>query len=674
VTLTPDVPSLILRVIPAKGLAHEAAFKAQPSGERRLALVLDRRTARVGEKLRLSLRSGKAGLAYVDIWKDATVVRTLSVLLGEDGADVEVALDASLAGVLQIYARHAEWKASARRATVLVSRGRALDVTAEAAAESYAPGATADVDVQVRDARGQPAAAVLGYWAVDEALLALAEATDGHERVFDVATPHARSTELALAEAAERGEDVLLARILSQFGDREAHALKSRELPIVLERTPRLVAAAAKTRDLRFGESAASLWKAYEAAWKDLPVTQLTTSDSVRETVQWLARTGRLDPALLLDPWGTPSRLWSDRRSVAIVWSSAGPDRVFGTPDDLRRRWDGYSLYALLPERIRQFHLYVQTHYEEPLTEEDTEEAGGEPIIKDEAVFGQDGDWADSFAAADGDSPPAGAALGAAFEGPADGGSIGIGGAAGGSFRGRGGRRELATGGGGRKSFSEAPVHLRTDFDPTLCFVPEAIIGPDGKTRLRIPLKDSMTTWRLRLVASNAAGAVGVGTGSIRVKQAVHATPWLSPHLTIGDVVDVPVAIRNEEAFAVDAQVTFATSEHLGLRSPATITVPIEPGATGRALFRIEALAAGRAPVTIGVDTGGAKDRQQRIVEVHPNARTVVAVANGNVTSDMAFPTRMATEGPGEVRMDLYPSPLTEILSGFDGLIAAPHG
>jgi hypothetical protein len=34
----------------------------------------------------------------------------------------------------------------------------------------------------------------------------------------------------------------------------------------------------------------------------------------------------------------------------------------------------------------------------------------------------------------------------------------------------------------------------------------------------------------------------------------------------------------------------------------------------------------------------------------------------------------MAAAGPGEMRMDFYPSPLTEALSGFEGLIRAPHG
>lgn len=39
----------------------------------------------------------------------------------------------------------------------------------------------------------------------------------------------------------------------------------------------------------------------------------------------------------LLDPWGTPYRLESSE-SIAFLWRSAGPDRLYGTADDLQVR------------------------------------------------------------------------------------------------------------------------------------------------------------------------------------------------------------------------------------------------------------------------------------------------------------------------------------------------
>ena len=88
---------------------------------------------------------------------------------------------------------------------ILADAGRIeLDVKARAKADSYVPGATARVDVTVRDAQGKPTSAVLGYWGVDEALLALAPMTEGHERVFDVLGGGGDEQELSLAERVDR--------------------------------------------------------------------------------------------------------------------------------------------------------------------------------------------------------------------------------------------------------------------------------------------------------------------------------------------------------------------------------------------------------------------------------------------------------------------------------------
>lgn len=40
----------------------------------------------------------------------------------------------------------------------------------------------------------------------------------------------------------------------------------------------------------------------------------------------------------LIDSWGTPMRLRTDNSTGEAILESAGPDRQFGTPDDLVRR------------------------------------------------------------------------------------------------------------------------------------------------------------------------------------------------------------------------------------------------------------------------------------------------------------------------------------------------
>nr|MDJ0975754.1 alpha-2-macroglobulin family protein [Planctomycetota bacterium] len=673
VELTPTRGHTTLRVIDkASGKSIERSLVAA-LGDEDLTLALNRRTGLVGETIRGTLL-GPDGLVRLDVWKDQTAVLTQTVRLEKGRAEIELPLDARMAGVLRVFTRHEDGKLRAPRATLLVTRGRALEVEAKAAAPHYAPGATAAVDVTVRDKDGRPTSAVLGFWGVDEALLALAPMTEGHERIFDVLGEAPRAGLLRTAEGIDRGLPASREAIARPLGDLDKGTNDKRTFALRLARTPELKARARLALHKSVHERLEPLKKAYAAAWKDIQVIELVRSDALRQTLGWLTGRGAIDADLLLDPWGTPLALWVDKKSVDIQWHSAGPDRRYFTGDDVRASWSGYELYDLMPQRTRDFLSYVSEHYDPALDE--AEVVTEEPVIRDEEIFGERAailqaemlavrQAIDAAAEGLGDMPPAGAA----FEGPSENSIIGLGGGAGGRFSGRGGSH-----GGVKYGSAPRPLHVRRDFDPTLIFVPEAIVGPDGKTTLRIPLKDSMTTWRLRLVASRDDGATGVGTGSIRVMQPVHATPWLSPHLTIGDVVSVPVAIRNEEDRAVTARVTATASSHLAELGEVQMSVDIGPGGTGRATFRYRARESGKATVRIVVDTGTAQDVQERVITVHRNARTVVAVANGNVTADAPFDTRMPSDGPGEVRLDLYPSPLAEIVSGFDGLIRAPHG
>lgn len=689
VTLVPTAKSATLRMRAPGGAQFSTTFRGQSTDG--IALVLDRHGARIDEQVNITI-GGPAGRAHLDVWRDGALLRTESVELDGSPHAITLPLSAELAGVLRIRAHYADPAVLGRESTLLVTRGRALEVEAKTAQATYGPGAEAALDVTVRDHQGNPTSAVLGYWGVDTALLALAPMTSGHEEVFDVMPAKAKPLAYGLAAQADGRQPVAAAALAKHVRgdtvlDRHASAYPIRTL-----RTPALRdAAKAQAHELNTTR-VEGLWEAYADAWNDIQLIELWTSDSMRETFAWLAARGDLDAGALIDPWGVPYKIWSDEAHIELIVASAGPDGRFNTPDDLTQKFDGIDLYLRIPERVRDFHAYVRRHFDpkrqlprrtldawdemlEEVEEETEELFVEEPLIMDEeisefALTDNDLPFEESFGETEGI-----AALGAAFDGPAENSIIGIGGGAGGAFRGRSGGRSLSTGGGGSKYRElEQATYVRKDFDPTLCFVPEAIVGPDGKAQLKIPLKDSITTWHMRLVASNDVGAVGVGTGSITVRQPVHATPWLAPHLTVGDVVDVPVAVRNEQDHAATIHVRASVSDHLEPVGTQVADVDVGPGETGRATLRYRAVAPGKARVRIVAATEGVADAQERIVEVHPYARTIVDVLNGSVSSDVAFPTVMAAAGPGDVRMDLYPSPLSEALSGFEGLIRAPHG
>ena len=89
------------------------------------------------------------------------------------------------------------------------------------------------------------------------------------------------------------------------------------------------------------------------------------------------------------------------------------------------------------------------------------------------------------------------------------------------------------------------PVRIRQYFPETLYFNPAVITDADGNALLRVPLADSITTWRLTCMASSARGRLGSATAGINVFQDFFVDIDFPVALTQHDEVSVPVAVYN---------------------------------------------------------------------------------------------------------------------------------
>ncbi len=656
---TPFATSVDTVVETSDGRRAYRRLTAAPVGPvDRLVVLPARRVATVGETLDVEIL-GPDGIAFAEFARDGTVLRARLVRVAQGRGRLSFALDADLGGVLTLRVGGDDTDTPRGSETsILVNRGRSLRVAARPSADAWRPGAAASVDVEVTDRAGRPTAAVLGYWGVDEALLALAPWEDGREDAFDAMPARADSEIGSVAATVERARPVRFASAREALGAVRRLDVLSSEMA-VRHRTDRSRAQAVrKASDERFRASVASGRAAVIEALRATPLAELRATGSLLEMLRTLVRDGRLDPTRVVDAWGTPfavghgfARLEDDdpfraagawkSYETGIPWRSAGPDLVMGTADDLDAAWSPVSAWELGGQEGRWLAYVLER-------------------VSPRALCGVD----------------EGLALYAEeFEGPANNSLIGLGGGAGGSFKSRGGLRGYACGAGGARA--EEAVHVRRDFSPTLCFVPEAIVGPDGKTRLEIPLKDSITTWRLRLVASAADGATGIGETRLRVSQPLHVEPWIATHLTVGDELDLPLAVRNETDDGFTAHARLSVSPELAAVGSPDASVSVAALGTGSIVFRLRAVAAGTARVRIDAGAGVLKDAIERVVTVHRDARAVVDTVHGTLGD---APTWLAAlplasiEGPHEHRATFYASPLADVLGSFEGLIACPHG
>ena len=82
-------------------------------------------------------------------------------------------------------------------------------------------------------------------------------------------------------------------------------------------------------------------------------------------------------------------------------------------------------------------------------------------------------------------------------------------------------------------------------FPRPLYINPEIITDSKGNASISIPVADSITTWRMAMLASTQSGAIGSGTASLKVFQDFFVDLDLPVTLTQGDRVSIPIAIYN---------------------------------------------------------------------------------------------------------------------------------
>ena len=102
-------------------------------------------------------------------------------------------------------------------------------------------------------------------------------------------------------------------------------------------------------------------------------------------------------------------------------------------------------------------------------------------------------------------------------------------------------------------------AHVRSYFPEALYINPEIITDQNGVASITIPMADSITTWRMAMLASTTHGALGSATSSLKVFQDFFVDLDLPVTLTQGDRVSIPVAVYNYSGARGDVSLKLQT-------------------------------------------------------------------------------------------------------------------
>ena len=312
------------------------------NGDDQVLLRTERAVYGAGDVVRLKVFSTQArGTAYVDIVKDQQTILTRDLDLHDGQAELSVTATPEMAGTLDcsayIFSPNAQPVADHR--LLFIQPPSELKIEAAADAAEYKPGAEARIHFKVTNSRGQGVHAALGVQIVDEAVFALADKQPGFAKVFfyleqEVMKPRYEIHSLGMPEVLEPVE-----KPQEEQRDLAARALFS---ATEMVNTNQFETEAGRTVPrTKFYEYFQRYQRQFQEQGKEIGddirshYAKTAESGDLKKVFEKLQRAGH--PAFR-DAWGTNLQLeplsWDTSKTQYLV-RSAGPDKRFGTADDM---------------------------------------------------------------------------------------------------------------------------------------------------------------------------------------------------------------------------------------------------------------------------------------------------------------------------------------------------
>jgi uncharacterized protein YfaS (alpha-2-macroglobulin family) len=222
---------------------------------------------------------------------------------------------------------------------------------------------------------------------------------------------------------------------------------------------------------------------------------------------------------------------------------------------------------------------------------------------------------------------------------------------------------------------AQAAPRLRQYFPETLYWLPDLETDADGRAQVQVPIADSITTWRVSVLASDRAGNLGSAQTGLRVFQEFFVEPDLPRFLTVGDELHAPISIFNYLDQPQRITLDVAPGDWYELTGDAPHTLEIGPNAVTVAYVPIRVLRHGTFDFQITATGSTLSDAVVRTVEVLPDGQQMFDTAGGKLAATQSFTVGVpatAIPGTGRLLVRVYPGVVSQVLEGLEGCSRRP--
>lgn len=642
----------------------EIALSAQPNIPG-IILRIDKPMAKVGDRLQFqALSSQKGGTLYIDVIRNRQTILTHAQPMEGNDTRFRLPITNDMVGTLEVHAYKILPDENIIRDTrvLVVSPADDLNISVTADKNEYRPGGEALLHFKVRDPQNRPVLAALGIAIVDESVFALSELQPGLERIYfllekelmepkyeihglrptGLLNPMPKSDAPVPEMARQRAATVVLASAEAKVNfDFRSNTYKERWNQILQKAVPLI------EKDYL---------KINEAVTRYRNENRATLSEA--EGLDALIKKGYLSLSTTQDPWGTPYKVnfmgGAQGFSGYFTIASAGPDKRFGTLDDIA----DINQYRVYNRRFRGAMMGGGGFAA------GRGGGGGAGVVFDDGPQGMVDKFA--FAAA----PQAWGVN----RGIAENRLFGAEG-----FKEKGARAKgLTTLAAGLEGVSggDAP-RVREYFPETLLWNPEMVTNEQGEAEIRLPIADSITTWRTSVMGNGLDGQLGSATSSIKVFQDFFVDIDLPVALTQNDRLEIPVAIYNYMPVAQEVKLTLKQEPWFTLDGSPLQTTKVDAGQVKVVYYKMMAKEIGKHALLVTAKGTKLSDAIRRTIDVQPDGKesrpTINDRLDGQVDRHISIPAN-AIEGASTIFVKLYPGAFSQVVEGLDGILRMPNG
>ncbi len=218
---------------------------------------------------------------------------------------------------------------------------------------------------------------------------------------------------------------------------------------------------------------------------------------------------------------------------------------------------------------------------------------------------------------------------------------------------------------------------VRSDFTETVYWHPVLVLPESGKATVEFQLSDDIARYEVLVAGHTLDGRIGAVTKMIEARKPFSVDPKLPLEVSHTDIIDVPVRVTNDSG--EKRSVAFTTLA-TGFKADGIFAdaLALDPNRSGRKIVRLKAdKIQGEGSLLVTGTSGAEKDSILRTTNIvtdgFPGVGSFSDMIERRAAGKIVLPKDMVP-GTLKVRLEVYPTSLSDLVKGLDGLLREPSG